>query len=290
MFQRNAFTLVELLVVVAIIVILLALLVVGLDRAMESAARTKCGTQQRTIAQTLGQYALENNGAFVESKTTAGTNAASSGQIRRLLADIADNPNNVLETFTDEELAAQAVGLGHLIVQKRVPATNAGTLFACPSLDTSAGSPVKYGMPKLTANTQDPQDGTATVGSASWGDRAHRGQYIASSYDYRGLSFANTHIGRAIRTNDAKSTFGMTGDFVTSQPNGHRYGRNFHHITGWNVSYGDGHGSFVEDPEGPLIFNGTTSVTKGLVERDVIGGDAKGYKSGTSAANATQYV
>src|SRR5688500_5378793 len=61
---RRAFTLVELLVVIAIIVILLALLVGGLDRALKAAERSKCGANQRAIAQSCTAYALEYERTF----------------------------------------------------------------------------------------------------------------------------------------------------------------------------------------------------------------------------------
>src|SRR5687768_12425054 len=55
-----AFTLVEVLIVVAIIVILLAILVPALDRAMYSSSLAKCGTNLKNIATGSTQYAMNN--------------------------------------------------------------------------------------------------------------------------------------------------------------------------------------------------------------------------------------
>ena len=59
--KRKAFTLVELLVVVAVIVILLALIVPGLGRARASARRASCMAHERGLTQTLHMYISQWN-------------------------------------------------------------------------------------------------------------------------------------------------------------------------------------------------------------------------------------
>src|ERR1041385_6762658 len=56
----RAFTLIELLVVVTIIVVLLALLTPALDKAVESAVKTKCAAQHHSLLQICSQYALND--------------------------------------------------------------------------------------------------------------------------------------------------------------------------------------------------------------------------------------
>lgn len=71
---RSAFTLVELLVVLGIIAVLVGILVPVASRARESANRTKCGSNLRSIGQMLALYATANKGnyprTFFDNKKT----------------------------------------------------------------------------------------------------------------------------------------------------------------------------------------------------------------------------
>ena len=58
-FPRAAFTLVELLVVISIIGILVALLLPALSKARETAQRTQCASQMRSVGQGLVTYATD---------------------------------------------------------------------------------------------------------------------------------------------------------------------------------------------------------------------------------------
>src|SRR6476646_8857829 len=59
---RRAFTLVELLVVIGIIALLVSILLPTLNRARESARRTKCLSNLRSIGQLVTMYANQNRG------------------------------------------------------------------------------------------------------------------------------------------------------------------------------------------------------------------------------------
>lgn len=146
-------------------------------------------------------------------------------------------------------------------------------MLHCPSLDTSSGAPVNTGMNTETANGSN--DGVnASVGMAGW-DTVN--QQVAVGYLYRAKSYALTHSNGTIRTNIAKSNFAITADLVTDNGDtgAARYGRRYHHVTGWNVSFGDGHNQYVADPEGPAKVPGNTPVATwvGRMERDVAGGN-----------------
>ena len=60
--KRSAFTLVELLVVIAVVVILVAILIPAVNAARENARRGQCLTNQRSLAIAMVDYAKANNG------------------------------------------------------------------------------------------------------------------------------------------------------------------------------------------------------------------------------------
>ena len=60
--KRSAFTLVELLVVIAVIAVLVAILIPAVNAAREHARRTQCLANQRSLAMAMITYAKENNG------------------------------------------------------------------------------------------------------------------------------------------------------------------------------------------------------------------------------------
>jgi prepilin-type N-terminal cleavage/methylation domain-containing protein/prepilin-type processing-associated H-X9-DG protein len=62
--DRNAFTLVELLVVIGIIALLIALLLPAMTRAREQAKTLKCAAQLRQIGIGLNTYAVNNHGSI----------------------------------------------------------------------------------------------------------------------------------------------------------------------------------------------------------------------------------
>ena len=68
--MRRAFTVVELLVVVAIIALLVAILIVGLGKARAMAQTAGCLSNQRQVSLAQASYALDNNGAYASNRTS----------------------------------------------------------------------------------------------------------------------------------------------------------------------------------------------------------------------------
>src|SRR3989442_13966309 len=77
--RSNAFTLVELLVVIGIIAILISILIPTLSRARESAQRTQCLSNLRQIAVLLNMYANVNRQQVPLGAMSGGTGACDEG-------------------------------------------------------------------------------------------------------------------------------------------------------------------------------------------------------------------
>lgn len=289
--SKTGFTLVELLVVIAIIVILLALLVGGLERALKAAERSKCGANQKSLAQTALIYSNENyhtlppRGGSPDSSIDFRDDTTNPTPVQGSTA--APNPN---PAPWPGAISPAARGLGRMVVTGHLPNSKLGEMIHCPSLDTTSAVPVRFGMDELYNDSPQSQrpssqqgvsttavapavnDTVACAGGSYWNDQANRNRRIVSSYNYRAMSYAATKGGANILTNKVGATFALTCDLVTNQTAANaggstrRYGRPFHHRTGWNVSYADGHVSYVQaEPSANNVKDGSR------VETDILG-------------------
>ena len=67
--KPNAFTLVELLIVIGIIALLISILLPALNKAREDAKRVRCLSNQRQLVMAWQMYAADNKGHFASSNT-----------------------------------------------------------------------------------------------------------------------------------------------------------------------------------------------------------------------------
>lgn len=81
----NAFSLTELLVVMAVIAILMALLLPGLDRMQERGRRVTCGSNLRQLTVAYMTFAADHNNAVVGANTTVPTDWVVSGNTKASL-------------------------------------------------------------------------------------------------------------------------------------------------------------------------------------------------------------
>src|SRR5262245_59587967 len=74
--RADAFTLVELLVVIGIIAVLMAILLPSLNNARQTAIRIKCASNLRQIGQAFVLYNVNNRGYVIPSYTMTGVAGA----------------------------------------------------------------------------------------------------------------------------------------------------------------------------------------------------------------------
>lgn len=114
--DKNGFTLVEIMVVVAIIALLAAILVPNLLRAKLTANETTAQATLRTIATALETYAAANNGAYADNEALL-TGAS----------PIYLNKSYCSRTESSYTYGCTLVTTGYTLTARPVDCTNAGT-------------------------------------------------------------------------------------------------------------------------------------------------------------------
>jgi prepilin-type N-terminal cleavage/methylation domain-containing protein len=218
--SRPAFTLIELLVVVTIISLLISLLLPSMARVNEIGRRTVCLANERSVIQGATAYAVSNRGRLPASQDVINPN------ISQYAFD--------LRTSFNSPKTPQ--GLGLLIQNNTIPATSSVKVFHCPSLDSSNSADGIYyhGMDHLNG---------WGVGCSWWNVPAYADARVIISYNYRSPSYYRTHGQQQLSMNMVSSGFVLYSD--TMDP---RFGMLYMHRDGYNRTFGDGHGEYLNDP------------------------------------------
>ena len=228
--HSNAFSLVELLVVVTIIVILIALLVPATDKALEQAMKTQCLSNVRGTVAAAAHYAVENKRTLpvftmTGERTPDGLAADGSS------AYDMRGPWGGLFAVAGAKVP---MGIGLLVPTGFLPSTQLGKIAHCPMMDNSGSTFGGHCM-----------DVAHPYGyGASWWveDPTHR---IVNGYNYRAPSYYNAGKGH-IRLNDISGDLLLYVDTPDVRFRG-REGR-YVHTDGYSRAMGDGSASFLLDP------------------------------------------
>jgi len=213
MTRRSAFTIPEMLAVVAIIVIILSMLMPSISRARLIAQRTVCQTNQRSIVIGLQAYSIQSASVF-PTPYKAGQDWADAYGLRD------DFPYTGAAT-------RDPLGMGLLVSNDLLPAGDLPTLMHCPSFDNAASTVA----PGHCMDVAHPNG----YGGSGWS--AYPKHRIIGSYNYRGTSFYWSKK-RVMRRADATGRFIMMIDTPDFRFRGQQSQFNKH--GGYNVVFSDG--------------------------------------------------
>ena len=224
--QTRAFTLIEMLVVVAIIAVLLSILLPSFSAARLTAVRTVCLTRQSAIGVALSIYANDNDSDYPTPAMRLGNRGvwADAYDYRRAhpYGGAADRP---------------ALGFGLLVSTQTLPAGNLGDIAHCPTLDNSKS--------RVRGHCMDIPHPWGFGGSGWISNPNHR---IIGGYNFRGTSYFHSTRGDILDLTGGKlgSRFIMVVDTPDIRMRGLKSKYNKH--LGYNRVFSDGSGSFVADP------------------------------------------
>ena len=255
--STSAFTLIEILVVVAIIALLVAILLPSLSRAREVAKRTVCGANISQIGKSMFVYANENRRSFpiangnrsvfwTQNMGKWRVNAASTGS-----------------TFAPTIAATPRLGIDvslWLLIQN---GSGSPKLFNCPSSDETVDD-LRQGSGNTTYSASDLwgfKDGTLSY--------SYQIPYYAANRTNAARPSTRLDKGMAVLA-DLSPYISNTGDLVSPLPaplaatastftneQWEPYNSKNHNEDGQNVLFADGHNEFTEKPN---VGNGEDNI------------------------------
>jgi len=209
------FTLIELLVVIAIIALLMAILMPSLRKARDQARRTVCAAHLQSCAKAGVLYADDNNGRFPECHKQLSPN---SGSYAVWIRGRANDPET-------QGFMAHGLFFYHGLIKDP-------KVFYCPGNRTET---LKYGEPAVSGAGGGWPKGDVPE------DLGPNQNWVQTTYHYRSLWDGRKW--RAVSSVKDGGHMAFMAD-VFSDP---RRGVEFHHRSGYNVAYSDGHSEFFRD-------------------------------------------
>jgi len=225
--RRCAFSLVELLVVVAILSVLLSILAPALNRAKELTRRAVCLSAMRNTIQGCLSYTGEEQDMLPPSQNSDGS----------VWAYAFDAKNSIG--------VSQPLGVGLLVPTGYLSARQLGGALHCPSLDTTAAtSPWDTPYHSMDVDIANWWNG---VGASWWSDPACATRRIVTSYNYRSPSYWRTHEHRQLRSSVLPAEMALYVDVLDP-----RFGGRYAHREGHNCIRAEGSGAFYRQPESEI--------------------------------------
>lgn len=259
--KRRAFTLVELLVVVAIIALLLGILLPALGRAREIANRAVCGANVNGMYKAMYTYSVTNGDKFpIRGNTTLGSG------------------NVVGFSFASRNATTYTNGVAGL--------SNSATASLWILVRDGSVSPKGFICPS-SGDTKDPMTDSSDVAASvdeTWDFKAranlsysminmyHSTSTGGSSASYWGSNVPGEWVlvadnndgpvdATATTAHQNEKASNPTSTVIQQQENSSNHAQG----EGQNLLYGDGHASFVNDPfQGPSsdnVFAGASNTT-----------------------------
>ena len=220
--HREGFTLIELLVVISIIALLMAILMPALQRARHQARRAACAAHLKSCGYAGVLYSSDNNGQFPYCHMEL---SPGSGSYAVWVNSLQDNPKSY------GYLAHGLLFYHRLITEPK--------LFYCPGNNNPT---LQYG--------KTPIDPTNRGGGWPRGhipeDLGPNQIWVQTTYHYRSLW--DEMRWRGINSVKDSGAMALMADVFSDPTRGVQY----HHKSGYNVAYADGHSEFVKDLDGKI--------------------------------------
>jgi len=219
--SRTAFTVVELLVVVAIIMVLLALLAPAIDKALQSTEKVRCAANVQAHYVSVYQYAADQRKQLPPLNDDDGHNQQAGSWSRIFRYNVAGK---------------EWWNLGYLWRGRYLPA---GQGFYCPGQQHPAFRYQDYASPTFPSyNTTWDSPATLATGSTA----------VRLSYNFNPIAISLTNRTHRYRRFDQLDSYAITTVDLVEGVTADGLGLGHPELGGFNVGRGNGSVDFVVDP------------------------------------------